>query len=86
MERKEYPLEGKTVVFTGKFKRMERMHLLDLAERLGARVMSSVSKRTSFVVIGEEYAVEKLERARQMDIPVFSEEDFFANIADYIEE
>ena len=70
---------GKTVVFTGTLTRMGRSEAKAQAERLGAKVAGSVSKRTDYVVAGED-AGSKLDRARELDVTVLSEDEWLAMI------
>jgi len=66
---------GKTVVFTGSIESFTRSEAKETVERLGGRATSSVSGNTDFVVAGEG-AGSKLDRARELDVPVLSEEEF----------
>ena len=68
------PLEGETWVVTGKFEGLTRGDIETRLKDLGAKVGSSVSKNTSFVVAGEK-AGSKLSKAQQLNIPVLAEED-----------
>ncbi len=68
------PLAGKTVVLTGRLERFTRDEARELLERLGARVASSVSKRTHLVIAGED-AGSKLDRARDLGIPIAGEDE-----------
>ncbi|MHC1623569.1 MAG: NAD-dependent DNA ligase LigA [Candidatus Methanospirareceae archaeon] len=67
-------LEGKTFVFTGRIS-MPREEAKSIVERLGGSVSSSVSKRTDFVVAGEEPG-SKLEKAEKFGVTVIDEEAF----------
>ena len=72
----ELPLNKQTVVLTGTLLKMTRDQASELIEGLGGKVSGSVSKKTSFVVFGAE-AGSKLEKARQLGVPVKSEEEFY---------
>ncbi len=74
-------LAGKTVVLTGTLHTMSREEATAALERLGARVSGSVSKKTSFVVVGEE-AGSKLEKARKLGIETLDEDALRALIMD----
>ena len=69
------PLTGKTVVLTGTLASMTREEATAAVERLGGKVSGSVSRKTSFVVAGEE-AGSKLEKARSLGIEVLDEQEF----------
>jgi len=74
-------LAGKTVVLTGTLQSMSREEAAAALERLGARVSGSVSKKTSFVVVGGE-AGSKLEKAQKLGIETLDEDAFRALIMD----
>ncbi|HKB10339.1 MAG TPA: NAD-dependent DNA ligase LigA [Vicinamibacterales bacterium] len=73
------PLAGKTFVLTGTLESMTREAATELLERRGAKVAGSVSKKTSVVVFGSD-AGSKLEKARQLGVETWDEQQFRANI------
>ena len=73
---KDSAVAGKTVVFTGSLEKMTRDEAKAMAERLGAKVAGSVSKKTDYVVAGPG-AGSKLDKAREAGVAVLSEDDWF---------
>ncbi|NKF07896.1 NAD-dependent DNA ligase LigA [Clostridium gasigenes] len=69
------PFEGKTVVVTGTLKSYSRGEIKSKLEMLGAKVSGSVSKKTDYVVAGEE-AGSKLIKANDLGVRVLTEEEF----------
>jgi len=76
---KPSPIHGKTVVFTGTLETMTRNEAKAQAERLGAKVAGSVSKKTDYVIAGAD-AGSKLSKARELGVTVLSEEEWLALI------
>ena len=66
---------GKTVVVTGTLKSYGRKEAEAVLEQLGAKVSSSVSKKTDLVIYGES-AGSKLDKARKLNVAVMSDDEF----------
>jgi len=73
-------LAGKTIVVTGSLKKYSRDEIQAAIQKHGGRAASSVSKKTDFVLAGEE-AGSKLDKAKQLGVKVISEEEFERMIA-----
>jgi DNA ligase (NAD+) len=75
--KRDTAVAGKTVVFTGALERLTRDEAKAQAERLGAKVASSVSKKTDLVVAGPG-AGSKLKTASELGVRVLSEDEWLA--------
>jgi DNA ligase (NAD+) len=73
------PLVGQTFVVTGALTSLTREAARELIERLGGRVTSSVSKKTSFVVAGEN-AGSKYDKAVQLGVDIVDEQEFLKRL------
>lgn len=73
-------LAGKTIVLTGTLPTLSRDAAKDMLEAAGAKVSGSVSKKTSYVVAGEE-AGSKLAKAEELGVPVLDEAGMLALLA-----
>lgn len=71
-------LSGKSVVISGVFARHSRDEYKAMIERHGGKNVGSISKKTDFVLAGENMGPAKLEKARTLGIPIISESDILA--------
>jgi DNA ligase (NAD+) len=79
LQSTESQLSGKTVVFTGTLEKMTRSEAKARAERLGAKVSSSVSKKTDFVVVGPG-AGSKAKEASALGVKTLTEDEWLKKI------
>ncbi len=78
-EALDSPFAGKTVVLTGTLTQLTRGEAKAKLEALGAKVTGSVSRNTDIVIAGEK-AGSKLDKARELGIEVWNEEDMFKRL------
>ncbi|MFM6986266.1 MAG: NAD-dependent DNA ligase LigA [Hydrogenophaga sp.] len=76
-ERLAQPLAGKTFVLTGTFPTLRREQAKEMLEAAGAKVAGSVSKKTDYLVAGEE-AGSKLDKARELGVTIIDEAGMLA--------
>jgi DNA ligase (NAD+) len=76
------PISGKTVVVTGTLPSLGRREAEALIEAHGGKAAGSVSKKTDYVLYGEN-AGGKLDKARELNIPLLTESEFFALIQNH---
>lgn len=69
-------VSGLTFVITGTFTRFTRVEVDEYLQANGATVSSSVSKRTDYVIYGENAVIKKLAKAAELEIPTLSEHEF----------
>ena len=70
---------GKNLVFTGSLINISRDEAKYLAKKVGAKILSTVSKTTDYVIIGEK-AGSKSKKAKELNINTLTEEDFLKKI------
>ncbi len=75
IELKDNRFEGKTFVLTGSLEKYTREDASKIIESFGGKTSSSVSKKTSYVLAGEE-AGSKLAKAQELGVEIITEEDF----------
>ena len=80
ISRKAQPLAGKTFVLTGTLATLTRDEAKEKLQALGAKVAGSVSKKTDYVIVGEE-AGSKADKAMALDIPMLDEKAFLKLLA-----
>lgn len=69
-------LEGKSIVISGTFSHYSREQLKQLVEDNGGKNVGSVSKKTSFILAGENMGPQKLQKAQELNIPIYTEDEF----------
>ena len=68
-------LDGKNIIFTGVLEKYSRDEAQNIAKKLGAKILSSISKKTDYVVYGKNPG-SKLNKAKEMNINTISEKEF----------
>ena len=74
-ESSDNRFEGKTFVLTGSLQKYTRKEAEDIIEKFGGKISGSVSKKTDYVLAGEE-AGSKLTKAQSLGVTIISEEEF----------
>ena len=77
---KNNPFAGKIVVATGKLQNYTRDGIQSKLVELGAKPASSVSKKTDYLIAGEK-AGSKLDKAKDLDVKIITEEEFESMLA-----
>ena len=74
---KKTPLSGKLIMFTGGFEDKSRSELKFLAENLGAKIVSSISKKTNFLVVGSQKpTTRKINEAKKLNVKILNEKSW----------
>ena len=74
------PLDGKTICVTGTLVNYDRVGIKETIERFGGKASSSVSKKTTYLLVGSEPGDTKVNKAKELGTPVITEEEFNAMI------
>ena len=74
-------LLGMSIVISGVFSHFSRDELKKLIEQHGGKNVSSISKKTTFVVAGENMGPSKLQKAEKLNVPLLSEDEFIKKIS-----
>jgi DNA ligase (NAD+) len=72
----DHPLAGKTLVFTGTMQHGSREAMKKEAKAFGAKVASSVTGKTDFLIIGEKVGQTKLDAAREKGVKILTEQEY----------
>ena len=69
-------LTGKSIVISGVFARHSRDEYKEMIEKNGGKNVGSISKKTTFILAGENMGPSKLEKAQKLGVPIINEEEF----------
>lgn len=75
VEKKSLPLSGKSFVFTGELKAFSRYEAENKIKELGAKTNSTVTKKTDYVIVGENPG-SKYTKAKKLNIKTINEQEF----------
>ncbi|WP_026778225.1 NAD-dependent DNA ligase LigA [Polaribacter sp. Hel_I_88] len=81
LENQTNKLEGQIFVVSGVFHQMSRNELKKAIEDNGGKVSSSISKKTNFIVAGDNMGPSKLTKAQDLGVIIISEQDFIDKIS-----
>ena len=73
-------LQGKSIVISGVFTRHSRDEYKAIIEKHGGKNVGSISKKTSFILAGDNMGPSKLEKAQALNIPIMNEDEFLEMI------
>ena len=78
------PISGKKLVFTGKMKRGDRRSLQEEARKYGAIIQSTVSRKTEYLICGDNPGAEKVKKAQNEGVTIISEEKYFEMMKEFL--
>jgi DNA ligase (NAD+) len=73
-------LNGLSIIISGTFEKYSRDELKHMIEQNGGKNVGSISKKTNFLLAGENMGPSKLEKANKLGVPIISENDFLKMI------
>ena len=72
-------ISGKTIMFTGGFDKMSRSEAKSLAEENGAKILSSITKKLNYLIIGNSKPTKnKIEKAKELKIRLMTEKEWYS--------
>ncbi len=77
---KDEVLNGLSIVISGSFEKHSREELKELIEKYGGKNVSSISKKTNYLLAGKNIGPSKLSKVQKLHIPIISEDEFIAMI------
>ena len=81
VERTGDTLEGKTFLYSGTFANFGREELETRIAANGGKVLSGISKKLNYLIVGENAGPSKVEKARKLNVPMISEDEFMAMLS-----
>jgi DNA ligase (NAD+) len=69
-------LSGLSIIISGTFEKYSRDELKEMIEKNGGKNVGSISKKTNYLIAGENMGPSKLEKANQLGVPIISEDEF----------
>ena len=73
-------LEGLSIIISGTFKKYSRNDLKKMIEKNGGKNVGSISKKTSYMLAGDNVGPSKMEKVEKLNIPIISEDEFLVMI------
>ena len=74
---KKTPVSGKLIMFTGTFENKSRSELKAVSENLGAKIVSTITKKTDFLVVGSQKpTTRKINEAKNLNVKILTEKDW----------
>jgi DNA ligase (NAD+) len=75
-------LDGMSIIISGTFEKHSRNELKKMIEQHGGKNVGSISKKTSYMLAGENIGPAKLEKVKKLGIPMIDENEFLAMIGE----